>query len=72
MVISAWWLRTSSKLNGKKSKKQPENSEMDNSLSGCRFVQNIATPSLFRDRRIKMEQTNKLPVNNVDIAIGPW
>jgi len=31
MIISAWWLRTSSKLSGKKSKIQPENSEMDNS-----------------------------------------
>jgi len=25
MIISAWWLRTSSKLSDKKSKKQPEN-----------------------------------------------
>jgi len=34
MIISAWWLRTSSKVGGKKSKKQPENSEkwiLDNS-----------------------------------------
>jgi len=31
MIISAWWLRTSSKLSGKKSKKQPKNSETDNS-----------------------------------------
>jgi len=30
MIISAWWLRISSKLSGKKSKKQPENSKMDN------------------------------------------
>jgi len=27
-------------------------------LSGCGFVQNISPPSLSRDRRIKMEQTN--------------
>jgi len=26
MIISAWWLRTSSKSSDKKSKKQPENS----------------------------------------------
>jgi len=26
-----WWLRTSSKLSGKKSKKQPENTEINNS-----------------------------------------
>jgi len=31
MIISAWWLRTSSKVTGKKSKNQPKNSEMDNS-----------------------------------------
>jgi len=30
MIISAWWLRTSSKFSGKKLKRQPENSEMDN------------------------------------------
>jgi len=30
-IISAWWLRTSNKLRGKKSKKRPENSEMGNS-----------------------------------------
>jgi len=34
MIISAWWLETSSKLSGKKSKKQLENSEMDNFLLG--------------------------------------
>jgi len=27
MIISAWWLQTSSKLSEKKSKQQPENSE---------------------------------------------
>jgi len=27
-------------------------------LSGCGFAQNIAPPSLVRDRRIKMEQIN--------------
>jgi len=31
MIISAWWLRTSSKFSGKKSKKQPETVKMDNS-----------------------------------------
>jgi len=35
MITSAWWLRTSSKFNGKKSKNQPENSEMDNSYAGA-------------------------------------
>jgi len=58
MIISALWLRTSSKFSGKKSK-EPENSEMDNSLSGCGFVQNIAPLLLSRDRRLKIEQNNK-------------
>jgi len=31
LIVSAWWLRTSSKFSGKRSKKQLENSEMDNS-----------------------------------------
>jgi len=61
MIISTWWLRTSSKYSCKKSKKQPESSEMDSSLAGADFgfVQNIAPPSLSHDRRIKMEHTSK-------------
>jgi len=35
MIISAWWLQTSSKLAGKKSKNQLENSEMDNFKAGA-------------------------------------
>jgi len=31
MIIFAWWLRTSSKFSGKKSNKQPENSDVDKS-----------------------------------------
>jgi len=31
MIIFAWWLQTSSKFSGKKSKKQQKNLEMDNS-----------------------------------------
>jgi len=60
MIISAWWLRTSSKFSGKKSKKKTTG-KLGNGqlLSGCGFVKNIAQPSLSRDRRIKMEQTNK-------------
>jgi len=38
MIIPARWLPTSRKLSGKKSKKQPENLEVDNSLSGSGFV----------------------------------
>jgi len=59
MIISAWWLWTSSKFSGKKSKKQQEKLGNGQLLSGCGFVQNIASPSLSRDRKIKMEQTNK-------------
>jgi len=59
MIISVWWLRTSSKFSGKKSMKQPEKLGNGQLLSGWGFVQNIAPPSLSRDRRIKMEQTNK-------------
>jgi len=59
MIITAWWLRTSSKFSGKKSKKQPQKLGNGELLSGCGFIQNIAPPSLSRDRRIKMEQTNK-------------
>jgi len=40
----------------KEVKKLPKNSKLDNSLSGCGFVQNIAPPSLSRNGRIKMEQ----------------
>jgi len=29
-------------------------------ISGCGFVENIAPPSLSRDRKIKIEQTNNL------------
>jgi len=62
MIISAWWLRTSSKFSGKKLKKQLENSEMNNSKAGADSSKNITPPSLSRDRRIKIDQnkqTNK-------------
>jgi len=29
-ICTQWWLQTSSKLTGKKSKKQPDNSDIDN------------------------------------------
>jgi len=57
MIISAWWLRTSSKFGDKKSKKTTGKLGNGQLLSGCGFIQNIAPPSLSRDRRIKMEQT---------------
>jgi len=48
------------KLSDKKSKKQLENSEMDNSLTGadCRSVQNIAPPITFLRQEDK-DETNK-------------
>jgi len=60
MIVSAWWLQTSSKFSGKKPKKQPEKLGNGQLLSGCGFVQNIAPSSLSRDRKIKMEQTNNI------------
>ena len=39
IIISAWWLRTSSKFTWEKVKRQPENGQL---LSGCGFVQSIA------------------------------
>jgi len=55
MLISAWWLRISSKFSGKKSKKQPQTQKWT-LLCECGFVQTLAPPSLSRDRRIKMEK----------------
>jgi len=65
MIISAWWLRRSTKLGGMKSEKQLENSENGQLLSRCRFVHSLVSPSLSRDRRIKMEETNKLQQNSI-------
>jgi len=59
IIISAWWLRTSSKFSGKQSKETTRKLENGQLLSGCGFVQNIAPPSLSCDRRIKMEQTKQ-------------
>jgi len=41
---------------------QRKNGKLGNGqlLIGCGFFQNITPPSLSRDRRIKMEQTNKV------------
>jgi len=40
-------------------KETTEKLENGQLLSGCEFVKNTAPPSLSRDRRIKMQQTNK-------------
>jgi len=63
MIISAWWLQTSSKLSGKKSNKQgfQKHSKMDNYFERMQIRQNIALPPLSRDRRIKIEQNS--PIN---------
>jgi len=60
-LISAWWLRTSSNLTGKKSKKQIV--KLGNghwpTLRQVRIrPNNITPPSLSRDRRIKTKQNN--------------
>jgi len=45
-----------SQINSAEYKNQPEHSQMDNSLSGCGFVQNIAPPSLSCNRKIKVKK----------------
>ena len=42
IIISAWWLRTSSKFMWEEVKRQPESLENGQLLSGCGFVQSIA------------------------------
>jgi len=60
MIISAWWIRTSSmQIKWKEVNKTTGKLENGLPLSGCGFVQNITPPSLSRDRRIKMEQAKK-------------
>jgi len=56
ILISAWWLRTSSKLSGKKSKETTGKLGNGQFLSRYRFIQNIAPPSLSHGRRLKMQQ----------------
>jgi len=60
MIISAWWLQTSSKFDCKEVKETSGKLWNGQLLSGYRFVQNIAPPSLSRDRRIKMEQNKTI------------
>ena len=38
MIITAWWLRTSSRFTWEDVKRQPESLENGQLLSGCRFV----------------------------------
>ena len=57
MIISAWWLQISRNLRGKNSNVNRKNLEKSLLLSGCRFVQRIARPSLSRDEKIKMHQS---------------
>jgi len=76
MNISAWWLRTSSKLSGYEAKKTTGKLGNGQLLSGCGFVQNIAPLSLSRDGRINMERTNNFVLftkNNLHSrARIPW
>jgi len=58
MIMSAWWLQTSSKVSGKKSE-TTEKLGNEQLLNGCGFVQNITPPLLSHDRRIKMEQNKQ-------------
>jgi len=74
IIISAWWLRISSKFIGKNSKKQSAKRGNGQLLIGCGFDQDIAPPSLFRDIKIKLEQTNKptLFVEYIDQKLALW
>jgi len=69
-IISAWWLRTNSKLTGKKSTK---NGKLGNwqFLSERGFVQDIAPPSLFYDR-IKIEKLNEYLTAFIAYSIREW
>ena len=69
MIISAWWLWTSSKFMWEEFKGQPENSENGQLLSGCGFVQRITPPSISRERRIKMHQSI---INHQPFARTSW
>jgi len=69
MIIPVWRLRTIRKFNGKKSKKQPKNSERTTPKrvrirTKYEYESRIAPPSLSRERRIKMEQTNTVTFRN--------
>ena len=63
MIISAWWLRTNGEFTWEEIKRKPENLKNGQLLSGCGFVQSITPPSLFRDRRIKIQKliNQKIP-----------
>jgi len=63
MIITAWWLRTSSKFSDKKSKETTGKLGNGQLLSGCGFVQNIAPLSLSRDMRINMEKKQNKLIN---------
>ena len=58
MIISARWLRTSSKFMWKEVKRQQEKLENGLLLSGCGIIQRRGPPSLSRDRRIKMHHSS--------------
>ena len=52
MIISALWLRKSTKFRWKEAKRQPKN--LENSEILCGFVERMAPPSLSREIRITM------------------
>jgi len=60
MIFAAWWLRISSKFSGKKSKKQPENAEMDN-LKRVRIHPKHSATVAFSWQDDKDVTNNKIP-----------
>ena len=56
-IIFAWWNLTSSKLKKSEAKFKRKTRKYRQLLSESRFVRRIASPSLSRDRRIKMKKS---------------
>ena len=76
IIISAWWLRTSSKFTWEEVKTSTGNLGKWSTPKRVRIRPRHSAPSLSRDKRIKMHQSiNQLPVLNrlTDIfAVGKF
>jgi len=63
MIISAWWLEQAENSVVKSERNNRKTHKWTTPKRVRIRPKYIAPPSLFRDRRIKMEQTNKLEVH---------
>ena len=70
MIISAWWLRTSNKFKRKEVKRQSENLENVQLLSGRGFVQNKSATVAPREWRICMDQLINQSTTNNKVCVG--